>query len=517
MHVPWRMVAIWSCFAARLAFYCSMLPLWEGYDEWAHFAVIRTVASLGRLQVSREQPVPRDIEESLRITPVPWELRNLPAPAATQDLYWNLSAEERQRREQALREMPAQWRNEDGSAFQAYEALQPPLYYWLLAPVLRALSGVDLPTQVLVLRWLSAAIASLAIPLVFFMARDVFGDGTTALGCAAVVALMPGFALDVARVGNEAWAVLLFSGLTWAVVRGARKGIPILLGLGLLTKVYFLTAVPAAAARMRRRWWVLLLVSAAVAGWWYVRNVVTTGTLSGLSESVMLRDVGILGMLRRIPTVPWRTAVDAILFSHLYFGGWSSLMARSWMYHVFYVVAAVGAVGLAFQLRKEPIRWLLSIYGLFWAGQLYNVLLLYLSKGLPGSMGWYMYAAVAAEVVLCVAGFGRFRRWAAVGGAVLFGLFDLYTVHAIAIPYYTGMIRHRPNAALTAVHAADFRAVGFGGAFERLAVNKGALISKAVLIGLWVIYLAATVWLIGWAQRRDGKKAAPSLGSPERR
>jgi hypothetical protein len=360
-----------------------------------------------------------------------------------------------------------------------------------------------LPTQVLVLRWLSAALASLTIPLVFLVAREVFGEETVAAGCAAIVSVMPGFAFDVARVGNEALAVVLFSALTWMLLRAARRGTAVALALGLLTKAYFLTAIPAVAVRLRRRWRAPLAVVAAIAGWWYVRNLVTTGTLSGLSESVMLRDLGFFGMVRQVPTVPWRTAVDAILLSHLYFGGWSSLTVRSWMYHVFYLIAAVAAVGLLRQWKKEPIRWLMAVYGLFWIGQLYNVLLLYLSKGLPGSMGWYMYAVVAAEVVLTVAGFGRSRRWAAAGGALLFGLFDLYTVHAVAIPYYTGMIRHKANGALAALHGSDLRAVGFGAAWERLAVDKGPLGSRPLLIGLWACYLAATAWLMFyWRESR---------------
>ncbi len=495
MRVTWRIVAIWACFVARVVFYCAMLPLWEGYDEWAHFAVLRAMAAQGELLVSRDRPVPRDVEESLGMAPVPWELRTLPPPSVTQDAFWGLGADERQQREQALRRMPAAWRSQDGVALTTYEALQPPLYYWMLAPVLRLMSGAALATQVVVLRWLSGLMASVAIPLVFFVAREVFEE-PVALGCAAIVALMPGFAMDVARIGNDALAVVLFSGLTWAILRAARAGVPVLLGFGLLTKVYFLTAAPAAVARLRRRWWIAPAAAFAMAGWWYVRNLVTTGTLSGLSESVILRNIGVVEMIRRIPAVPWLTAVDAILFSHLYFGGWSSLMVRSWMYHVFYVLAALAAVGLIWQWKNEAVRWLLAVYGLFWIGQLYNVLLLYLSKGLPGSMGWYMYAVVAAEVVLCVAGFGRFRRGAAAGGAILFGLFDLYTVHAVAIPYYTGMIHHKPNAALAALHAADFRAVGFAGAWERLAVNKAPLLSEPLLIALWVAYLAATAWLI---------------------
>jgi hypothetical protein len=163
------------------------------------------------------------------------------------------------------------------------------------------------------------------------------------------------------------------------------------------------------------------------------------------------------------------------------------------MYHVFFAIAMLAALGLIVQLRRPAVLWLVGIYGFFWLGQLYNVLLQYLTKGLAGSMGWYMYAVVAAEVVLCAVAFGRFRIWAMALGTMLFGLLDLYGMHWVAIPYYTGIIGHRGNGALAALHIGEYRAVGFGTVFERLAANKWAPISPRVLIVLWILYLAGTV------------------------
>jgi len=98
--MPWRIVAIWACFLARLGFYATVLPLWEGYDEWAHFSVIRAMAMEGRLLPPRDQPLPRDVERSLLLAPVAWELRGLPFPSLTQDAFWRLPAEDRAKREQ---------------------------------------------------------------------------------------------------------------------------------------------------------------------------------------------------------------------------------------------------------------------------------------------------------------------------------------------------------------------------------------------------------------------------------
>jgi hypothetical protein len=562
-------LAVWACFVARLLFYSAMLPLWEGYDEWAHFAVVRQMAVGGRLLGSRDAPIPRDVEASLQLAPVPWELRALAAPAVTHDEYWGLSREERERRESALRSMPAAWGREDGTgALKAYEALQPPLYYWIMAPALWVFRGLGLLGQVLVLRFFSSLVASLVVPLVFLIGLEVWGDGRLALGGAAIVALMPGLALDVARVSNDCLAVVLFTLLTWLALRAVRASTGVALGLGLLTKAYFLTAIPAMLAvwvygawkarelsAVSRQWGRLSTcgtqriplatrpdtsegrlpigrrmpscatldalfqpigaagIAALLAGWWYGRNLLTTGTLSGLSESVMLRGTGAGEMARQAAGIGWAKAIDAIFFSHLYFGGWSSLAVRSWMYHLFYIAILSAAVGLVRVLRRPAILTLLLLYFCFWLGQLYNVALLYMSKGLAGSMGWYMYAVVGAEVTLCIAGLRRLvpvrvSGWIAADGAAMFALLDLYTVHAVEIPYYTGMIRHRANGSLGALHWAGFQNVGIGGAVSRLAV----FVPVALLVGLWLLYILGTAGALACACARECDSAAKSQG-----
>ena len=178
---------------------------------------------------------------SLELAPVPWALRGMPPPSVTQDAYWRLPDAERARREAAFRAMPDRWAFEDSTgSLTAYEAVQPPLYGWLMVPISLAARSRGLADEVLWLRWVSAAIGSLAIPLAFLVGRSVFRCDSVALGCAAVVAAMPEFAFDMARVGNECLAVVLFTLLTWLVLEAFLKGlsyrraaaIGIVLGLG---------------------------------------------------------------------------------------------------------------------------------------------------------------------------------------------------------------------------------------------------------------------------------------------
>ena len=507
-------MSIWICFLLRGWFYASIFPLWEGYDEFAHFGVVRAVAR-GIWLVPRDQPGPRDVEESLKLAPVPWEVRGWDVfrSSLTEEGYWALPPQDRRQRESRLRNMPPGWSAQDSTGgISAYEALQPPLYYWLMAPALGALKGSGLLAQVMLLRWIGVALASLAVPLVFRIALAITQLESAALGCSAIVAVMPGFAMNLARVGNEPLAIVLFTLLIWLGLRildrapdtSSAAALGAALGLGLLTKAYFLTAVPAVILlllyRYRKAWTAGLTTcatAAAIAGWWYVRNVVTTGTFSGLAEAVTLRDRSVTALLPAIVHVPWLRAVDVILVSHLYFCGWSSLTVRSWMYHVFFAIAMLAACCLITHLRRPAVAWLAAVYGFFWLGQLYNVVFLYLTKGLAGSMGWYMYAVVACEVVLCAVAFRRWRVWPLTLGTFLFGSLDLYGIHWLAIPYYTGIIGHKANGALGALHMAQFQAVGLGEVFDRLAANKPALLSQPVLIVLWILYLTGTILPIG--------------------
>ena len=72
-------------------------------------------------------------------------------------------------------------------------------------------------------------------------------------------------------------------------------------------------------------------------------------------------------------------------------------------------------------------------------------------------------------------------------------MLDLYAMHAVALPYYAGMLGRKPNGALAAVHLPGFRPDEM---FERLAAFKPPAVTETVLIGLWGLYVVATLMLV---------------------
>jgi len=76
---------IWLCFVCRGIFYCSLLPLWDGFDEWAHFAVIERMSTAGSLLIDRNSPVSREIDASLNLAPLPRGMTFLPTQGVVRE------------------------------------------------------------------------------------------------------------------------------------------------------------------------------------------------------------------------------------------------------------------------------------------------------------------------------------------------------------------------------------------------------------------------------------------------
>jgi hypothetical protein len=202
----------------------------------------------------------------------------------------------------------------------------------------------------------------------------------------------------------------------------------------------------------------------------------------------MRRGPSAWAVLQEADRLPWKSAVDSILSTHLYQAGWSSLALPHSVYHAVYVAIAAAAVGAATLWRRPEIQSLLFIYGAFWVAQLFNAMQVFATAGVPASLGWHLYAVIGAQVVLTIAGLRRI-----VGGsgiwiaAAIYGALDLYGMHAVAMPYFTGTV------------AGD--GVGWGEMFARLAFFKPPFVTEGVLIALWSLYLMATVALLAISVR----------------
>src|ERR1700722_610205 len=89
---------LWFSLLMKLFFYASFVPLWEGYDEFAHFAFVQHLADTRELPDLLSAHASQEVAESLRLAPVPWTIRQWTPGWIAPDDFWRLPASSRQQR-----------------------------------------------------------------------------------------------------------------------------------------------------------------------------------------------------------------------------------------------------------------------------------------------------------------------------------------------------------------------------------------------------------------------------------
>ena len=519
----WILGLIWLAFLARGLFYVSIMPMWEGFDEYAHFGFADYMSSKWKLPQPDER-VSAEISRSLELVPLPWSLKDWQTPSTqsmTHDTFWQLSAEERDQRVTALKAIPPDFQTRKEKQY-IEESKQPPLYYVLAAGFYRVLGNTDLTTRVFLLRLFGVLLASLVVPLTFMVAKDVLVDPEQALGVAALVATMPGLFIDVSRICNDALAIALFSLLIYALLKAESWGrygwplIALLLTAGLLTKAYFVAAIPAVAVagamsiwktprqrRLRCAGFIAscLALGLVLCGWWYLKSLSAGGPI--WADAAPSTSMSGRALLSRAMEMPWRNAITVASSSHVWIGGWSFLGVRSWMYQVFSWIFLFGSVGSFIRMilqKSQSLMLLWMVFLGFWASMLYHAFINFINVGNPATTGWYLYAVVTCEMTIVASGLYYLipQRWSSVVSSLtaFFLMLEAYATHFVLIPYYTGLIRHNASGTLETFQLKQASALGWGELLNRVAINKPDFLVPAVLILLWVVFLAASLYLL---------------------
>ena len=432
MSYALRLVTIlWLCFIARGSFHALAIPVWEGIDEYAHVAVVDRWTDEFRLP-RPDDPISPEILASLCSHPLPVEMFVQSPSFWTYADWW------------AGRPAPVCQPN-----LPLYEAQQPPLYYWLMAGPWALGRGMPVENRVLMLRLLSVLIASTGIIFTFLAAERLLKSPLWAAVAAAVVVVFPNLLTDVARVGNDSLAFALFSALLWLLtLRPVPRITGVVFAAGLLTKVFFLVAIPVTIAVLvisradLRRITVILMTAFGLSGWWYLVTHARTGSWTGWSETAM-QTWSATTLIATAMKVHWVHAAGVAFRSFIWFGDWSFLKLPNWMY----IPAGFLFLAGALVIRSARDYWVpITLTGAFALAMTYHTIVTYLLHDISASPGWYFCTLLAPIVILLVAGL---RSWlgtaSALAPASLLIALDAYGNFCVSLPFYAGLARQRPD------------------------------------------------------------------------
>ena len=452
----------WLTFLLIGSFLALTVPLGEGFDEAWHLAYIQYVAQNRTIPHTRTTRISREITDFIHAHPVAWGLHTSFPNLKSYEQYWNqpqMAREESDRQLAAMR-FSGSYVEAGSELSTQYESIQPPLYYYLGAPLFLLSSKVSsFLTTFLVMRLWSVLLASLTVPAVFLLARELYDSRAFQQSVALLVVVFPGMYSGITRVCNDSLSLPIACFSSMLLLRSLKQPqsiYPYLLGLslvaGLWARAFFIPIVAAMILALlfyRDFRTAGIVIGAFVLGFiWYLINFTRTGSFTGLSESLAVHP-SIASSIQALFHLDWINLFNVGASSHIYIGNWSFLMVRSWMYLVvsrFFIIGLLGFARRPRTLLEKGVLPFVVIYCSYIAALIYYATQVFQLTGTSVIEGWYMTSLVPVEAVLFAEGAicwsSRYAKWMILTFICLLTPLLVYSAVFVASPYYAGITSH---------------------------------------------------------------------------
>jgi Dolichyl-phosphate-mannose-protein mannosyltransferase len=345
----------------------SILPPFEGWDEYQHVAYVEHIRQTGQAPVVGQTTVAPALLSELVKFPHPEFAIKQPGRVGAVDYstFWNHDGSSGQTR--SLED----FRNQKVLLYQAQNST---FFYRLAAPLFAALGGIQsLRWSVAGMRLMNVGLIATAVWVSLEVLRRVVPKERDAALIGMAIAAHPLFLMNGARCSNDALGVLL---ATLAIAssmalasrsddrrlasHGAITGC--LIGLAIMAKATNIALIPFAATC-----WLIMLIrlrpkgmraslAALALGLGILAviqsevrfNLSTYGSLSSMQEVLVNQRMGktTTDLLRTASTVNWPRTISHLWDRELFFvGGWSMLPTHPRMVMLYHYLVMVGLAG----------------------------------------------------------------------------------------------------------------------------------------------------------------------------
>jgi hypothetical protein len=514
--VNWLLlVAVYLFGVAGLA----VMPPFEGFDEAEYWSAIQQFADTGKLPRYETARVSQDVARYPG-----------PLPGSAGQPYVTFFAGP-----QVFATGPSRYAP---GGVMNYEAQHPPVFFFLLRPVYQVASGLSWPAHFLVLRLVCWTVAFLGFCLGALATQGVLRRrgyaGAILWLPVAWPFLFPQFFEEFGRITNDSVCLFLVSLSWWLLISHLERGgswaraigLGFVLGAGLLTKAFFLPLTAGVAVLLLYAAWQrrcfkdaalalgIVLLAGLVGLWWYVHAWDVTGSFTGASDFIELRQQGglLAGLARHYPSffdkvmvapADYLLGLLRMMFGFCWAGSWSFVHPPRVLFLPVLALAVVPCVVFARRVEKDDLVALAPVFMVapVLAGLLYHLLGMMAGSGLgSGTPGWFLHLfAGPLALVLALGWRHRFIRWLAGYAAGLDALLAW-----MQLGFFSGCLPRAGVGAVNVLDAVCFVDVGRLGAlgFPGLAFACG-------LMGVGVLGVAA-FWGLSAAMKKRGVDAGSS-------
>lgn len=421
LHRCFRSLYLLAIFLIGLG-YLAILPVFEGFDENAHYSSLRQIADTGTIPLYGSSYLNREIADYQG--PVSYSTLT---PPFDRDLVYSkfFSLPERVRQYRETYRQPFTHPPYQAGQELNWQAQHPPLYYLLLAPLVKATDKLSFVAQIFTLRLASfvLALGGVAFGLSAFRQPHLspYAD-TPAIGFMVYPLILPMFFPEFTRIGNDSLCIFLVGVVAYCLSlwledeRNTKAAVAsgVALGMGLLTKAFFLPITAALAlflafrigidktnpATRPRRCWNLtgiFLPALIIGGSWYIYNLTAHGDLSGGNDTIRLAQQGGLwsNLQRNFSVLALLRGFIVPLVSYSWGGTWSLARLPELLHLPLLLLAAWVAAAFLLQVKSRPLAdplWLpVWVFAVFLCGLFWHVLVSVALNGNGNTPGWYLH------------------------------------------------------------------------------------------------------------------------------
>ena len=439
-------------FVVQGIIFSGMYPLWDPWDEPAHFAYIQHIAEAKTLPIY-EDYLSNEMVFTFDKTPmvVTW-LIDKDCCNVTDDVkyyylseYWQtFDLEEAQKNKELISSQTLESRTTSEPFIAIYEAGQPPLGYLVQVPVYLLFYDQDILTRVFALRIFSILVTAIAAVVAYKTISLLFDDRFIRLGSLMFIVFNPMFTNDISRVSNEAITILLFSIFLFLMVlylKGKTNTlhvvlIGVVLGLGLLTKATFMPALLLVPVFIFLRYiqnnsnklrsllqplknlGLILGITIPMVSWWYYERFATGNFTGWINLPGITFDQFIQGIFQ----VPW-----AKFFFYFYWTFWGFFgmhffeppyFIKTILVPILMGISISGlGFGIALKVKQYGLKivrnWkyqsifalALSTSFIILAQSLFNVQIFLVMEGRMFPNGWFTFISFTAIAMVSLLGY----------------------------------------------------------------------------------------------------------------